>query len=145
MAEGWRTIPRVSAQLLALMIVAALSGCATLPQACLPPAQPMVSAELAFGRNIGDWLGVSEAAFARFTAEEITPRFPDGLTIVDSVGQWRDPARDVVVREPGKLVLIAFADDPAKRAALGDIAEAYKHRFRQQSVLVSVRPACVRF
>ena len=35
---------------------------------------------------------------------EITPRFPDGLTVVDSVGQWRDPARGRLVRERGKLV-----------------------------------------
>src|SRR5438874_3213755 len=34
-------------------------GCAVLPQICLPPAQSMVSAELLFGRDIGDRVGVS--------------------------------------------------------------------------------------
>jgi len=124
----------------------ALSGCASLqPPACLPPQQAMLSAELAFGRHIGGRPGVSDEAFARFTAEEITPRFPDGLTVVDSVGQWRDPARERVVREKSKLVLIMFADDPAKRAALTEIAEAYKRQFHQQSVMVAVRPSCVAF
>jgi len=123
----------------------ALGGCASLPPSCLPPQQAMLSAELAFGRSIGDRLGVSDEAFARFTAEQITPRFPDGLTVLDSVGQWRDPARERVVREKSKLVLIMFADEPGKRAALAEIAEAYKRRFHQQSVMVAVRPSCVAF
>lgn len=123
----------------------ALAGCSLLPAtSCLPPAQPMAAAELVFGRAIGDRLGVSEADFARFVAVEIAPRFA-GFTVLDSTGQWRDPARGRLVREPGKLVMIMFADDPAKRAALADIAEAYKRQFHQQSVLVAIRPACVSF
>jgi hypothetical protein len=131
--------------LVGVTLMVALSGCASLPSACLPPQQSMLSAELAFGRTIGDRIGVSDADFARFTAEEITPRFPDGLTVFDGHGQWRDPARGRLVREPSKLVWIVFADDPAKRAALTEIAEAYKRRFQQQSVLVAVRPSCVSF
>ncbi len=130
---------------MAAAVLLGLSGCASLPQPCLPPAQPMVSAELMFGRNISDRQGVSEAAFARFAAEEITPRFPDGHTVIDSQGAWRDAARGVTVREPGKLVQIVFRDDPAQRAALTAIAEAYKRRFRQHSVLSVVQTACVGF
>ncbi|PZA13898.1 DUF3574 domain-containing protein [Rhodopseudomonas palustris] len=132
--------------LIACAAAAVLAGCAAVPATmCLPPSQPMLSAELAFGRNIGDRLGVSDAEFARFTAEEITPRFPDGLTVVDGAGQWRDNARGAIVREKAKLVTLVFAEDPAKRAALSDIAEAYKRRFKQQAVMVSVRPSCVSF
>lgn len=123
----------------------ALSGCAALPPACMPPGKAMVSAEMLFGRNIGDRLGVSDAAFAAFAAREITPRFPDGLSVVDAAGQWRDSARGTLVREPSKIVLIVFADDPDKRAALDAIAAAYKRDFRQQSVMTTVRSACVTF
>ncbi|WP_415914721.1 DUF3574 domain-containing protein [Rhodopseudomonas palustris] len=105
----------------------------------------MLRAELMFGRTLRDRGLVSEAAFARFLAEEVTPRFPDGLTVIDSKGQWRNPATGGLLREPGKLLLIIFADDPAKRAALTAVAEAYKHRFRQQSVLIALQPACVSF
>lgn len=124
---------------------ALLSGCTVLPQACVPPAQSMVSAELSFGRNIGGRLGVSEAAFADFLAREITPRFPDGLTVVDARGQWRDAERSRVIREPSKLVLLTFPDDVARREQLTAIADAYKKRFRQQSVLISLRTSCVTF
>ncbi|WP_349644249.1 DUF3574 domain-containing protein [Rhodopseudomonas sp. BR0M22] len=132
--------------LIACVSAATLAGCAALPgPACLPPSQPMLAAELAFGRNIGDRLGVSDAEFTRFTAEEITPRFPEGLTVVDGAGQWRDSERGAIVREKAKLVTLVFAEDPAKRAALSAIAEAYKQRFKQQAVMISVRPSCVSF
>jgi len=131
--------------LAAVALLIGLSGCAALPPACLPPAKTMASAELLFGRNIGDPLGVSDAAFADFAAREITPRFPDGLTVLDAKGQWRDAERGALVREPSKLVLISFDDGADKRAALAAIADAYKARFRQQSVLTAVRSACVSF
>jgi hypothetical protein len=104
----------------------------------------MVVAELLFGRNIGNRPGVSEAAFANFVAAEVTPRFPEGLTIIDAHGQWRD-ARGATVREPSKVVLLTFRDDAGKRAGLGAIAEAYKRRFHQQSVLTTVRSVCATF
>lgn len=129
----------------AFVTVSCLGGCASLPGICIAPAQPMISAEMLFGRNIGDRVGVSEADFARFAAQEITPRFPDGLTIVDARGQYRDTGRERLIREPSKLVLLTFRDDPQKRAALGEIAEAYKIAFRQQSVLTTVRETCASF
>jgi hypothetical protein len=141
--------PSYAIRRIALLIVAvttqALSACTVLPQACVPPAESMVTAELFFGRKIGDRIGVSEAAFAGFLAREITPRFPDGLTVVDAKGQWRDSERNVRVREPSKLVLLIFRDEPARRESLGAIAEAYKRQFRQQSVLISLRASCVSF
>jgi hypothetical protein len=129
----------------ALAAVQLLSACTLLPQACAPPAESMVTAELLFGRKIGDRLGVSDADFADFLAREITPRFPDGLTVVDARGQWRDSERGRVVREPSKLVLLTFRDDAARRESLSTIVDSYKNRFRQQSVLTSLRTSCVTF
>ena len=133
------------ALLVVLAAVPVLPACTVLPQACAPPAESMVTAELLFGRKIGDRIGVSDAAFAAFLASEITPRFPDGLTVVDARGQWRDSERGSIVREPSKLVLLTFRDDAAKRENLTAIADAYKQQFRQQSVLTSLRTSCVTF
>ena len=78
----------------ALLLAGMASGCASLaPQACAPGQQAMLSAELLFGRKIGDRIGVSEADFRRFVDQEVTPRFPDGLTILDATGQYRDNER----------------------------------------------------
>lgn len=130
---------------LAVLPLLALMGCGSLPAVCTPPQQPMMSAEMLFGRNIGDRVGVSEQAFSQFVTTEITPRFPDGLTVIDAKGQWRDTERGNVVREPSKVVLITFRDAPEKRAALDAIADAYKTRFKQQGVAIVTRPTCVSF
>jgi hypothetical protein len=115
-----------------------------LPQSCLPPAQPVISADMFFGRSAGRRI-VSEREFAAFLASEVTPRFPDGLTVLDARGQWRNGERGTVVREASKLVKIVFADDARKRADLEAIAASYKLKFHQQSVLISLQSACATF
>jgi hypothetical protein len=112
---------------------------------CGGAQQPAAVAELMFGRKIGNRIAVTQSRWARFVDREITPRFPDGLSVVDAKGQWRDRTRNVIVREPSKLVTIVLPGDPADQIRLGEIIEAYKRRFKQQSVGVIVRPACVSF
>lgn len=113
--------------------------------ACRTDQKSTAVVELMFGRKIGDRIGVSEAAWARFVDRELTPRFPDGLTIIDAAGQWLDPVRRRVVREPSKIVAIVIGDPERDQAKIDAIAAAYKKRFRQQAVGVVVRPACVSF
>jgi hypothetical protein len=113
--------------------------------ACTAPQQPMQQIELMFGRNIGDRVGVGEAAWSRFLAREITPRFPDGLTVLNAVGQWQDKERGRLVREPSKLVVIATADDTPAHDKIAAIIAAYKQRFRQRSVGVISHPVCATF
>lgn len=132
------------ARVLALLPLLALAGCAAFgPVGCPPGARPQLTAEMLFGRNIGDRLGVGEAAWTRFVDAEVTPRFPDGLTIVDARGQWRDTARGRIVSEPSKLLVIIADDTAESRAKLTAIADAYKRQFRQQAVATVLRPACV--
>ena len=102
-------------------------------------------AELLFGRDIGAKLGVSETAWAHFLAREVTPRFPDGLTVSDATGQWRDPATGKIVQEPSKRVEIVLPGNADDDARLDAIVKAYKHQFHQHSVGVIVRSACVSF
>ena len=102
-------------------------------------------AQMLFGRDIGRHLGVSEAAWKRFVAREITPRFPGGLTVIDSSGQWRGGPAAAIVREPSKIVEILLPGNPDDEARLGAIASAYKRQFRQRSVGIIVQSACVLF
>jgi hypothetical protein len=102
-------------------------------------------AELLFGRDIGRRLGVSETAWRGFVAREITPRFPDGLTVTDALGQWRDPDSGRIVREPSKRVEIVLPGKADDRTRLDAIMSAYKRQFRQRSVGLIVQPACVSF
>ena len=112
---------------------------------CHAGQTPRQVAELLFGRNIGDRLGVSEAQWGRFVDREISPRFPDGLTVLDARGEWRDTARRTIVHEPSKLVEIVLPGKEDDAEQLDRIAQAYKSRFHQQSVGIVVRGACVSF
>ena len=111
---------------------------------CAAPAKAMLRAELMFGRTIGGGLGVTEARWRDYVARELTPRFPDGLTVLDAQGQWRNP-QGVLTRERSKLVIVVTTDDAGARERLAAAAEAYKRRFHQQSVGVVTRPACAAF
>ncbi len=126
--------------------LAAISVFADTPAvACDAPQRPMQQIELMFGRNIAGHLRVGEAAWSRFLAREITPRFPDGLTVVDATGQWRDPVGGRMVREPSKMVIIVTADDAPVRDRIAAIVAAYKQRFHQRSVGVISRSVCAVF
>jgi len=127
----------------------ALTACSTTASAgaaeCRAGLTPMTVAELLFGRNIDDRHGVTEKQWRRFLADEVTPRFPDGITVVDAAGQWRDRETDQVVRERTKLVTLIVVDDLETQAKIDAVVTAYKTRFRQQAVGVVLRPACVSF
>lgn len=128
-----------------LIALLTISSAQAQPIECRAGLKTQQVAELMFGRNIGGRLGVSQAAWARFVDAEITPRFPDGLTVFDAKGQWRDASRKTIIREPSKIVQIVLPgkDDDQKR--LNDVADAYIGRFHQQSVGIVVRSACVAF
>ena len=125
----------------ALLLLAASFEAANAQQLqCSGTQKPWVVADLLFGRT-----HVSEASFARFLAAEVTPRFPDGFTVIDAKGQWRAPGSDRISKERSKVLTIAMPPGADNDDRLQKIIEAYKTRFRQQSVGLIVRPACVSF
>lgn len=130
----------------ALAGLLALSACATTGGAiCSTDSEARSTAELYFGRNIGDRPGVSDADWGAFLDEEVTPRFPDGLTVMDAAGQWRSRQSGSIEREASKVLVIVLPGHPDDRALLDAVREAYKRRFRQEAVLLVERPACVAF
>lgn len=125
--------------------VAVASGAAAQPATCSGGEHPGRVAELLFGRNIGRHLRVSEADWLRFVTRELTPRFPDGLTVTDAYGQWRSRDNGKIVRESSKHVEIVLPGQADDQARVDAAAAAYKREFHQQSVGIIVRDACVSF
>ena len=114
------------------------------PPACPAGTSAAAVAELAFGRNGPDGhLRVTEADWTSFLVEEVTPRFPDGLTVLDAAGQWRGPD-DRVAREPSKLLWLVMPGTKIEEAGgrTRPLAEVYRRRFRQESVLAVYRSGC---
>jgi hypothetical protein len=138
-------IPVIVAWVAAPPLIAAAVAAETAALSCPGATKPHQVAELSFGRDIGHSIGVSEQAWARFVAHELSPRFPDGLTITDAVGQWRNPTSGRTVQEPTKQVEIVLAGKDDDEARLEAVVAAYKHDFSQHSVVVIVRTACVSF
>jgi hypothetical protein len=122
------------------LLAAAVTAGAEPALQCQGALKPWVVAELLFGRT-----GVTDARWAKFLAAEVTLRFPDGLTVLDARGQWRAPGGTRIVRERSKVLMIAMPPHADNDAKLNAIAAAYKTQFRQQSVGIIVRPACVAF
>lgn len=76
--------------------------------------------------------------FTRFLEEEVTPRFPDGLTVVPALGQWLSPvAGSTPVQERSQIVLVYHPDVAGRRQAVLAVVEAYRERFQQEAVLYS--------
>ncbi len=99
---------------------------------------------LYFGRNQADAEVVSDKAWNAFLANEITPRFPAGLTVLDAAGQWRDSAGSII-REKSKLVVILTGVDDAGLLRTDQIVQAYKDMFAQEAVLRTVATVCASF
>lgn len=106
----------------------------------------MLVAELFFGRDHEGRQNVSDAEWSDFLASVVTPSFPDGLTVFDGYGQWRNPATGAIGRSPRvKIVLIAVKRAPDLALRVSAVIEAYKTRFRQQSVGLITRDSCAAF
>jgi hypothetical protein len=116
------------------------------PYACLLPSEErMLVAELFFGRNIKGRAPLSDAEWAGFAADTITPNFPDGFTAFDGYGQWRNPQTGQIARDPTKILLVAAKRSPDLADRLAAVMDAYKQRFHQQSVGLITRDSCAAF
>jgi hypothetical protein len=123
----------------ALLCVHAATASAQAP-ACSPPQKPMLDIELLLGRGTA-----GDARWRQFLAREVTPRFPDGLTVYETYGQWRDPKRNVIVREKSRVMRIIVPADAPAQDKIEAVTEAYKKQFSQKSVGIATRMACVSF
>ena len=87
---------------------------------------------------------VSEDEWRSFLRQQVTPRFPDGLTVWEAQGQWRR-SDGRISRERSKVLLLVHDDTALARATLGELVTAYKQRFEQESVLWESSSVCATF
>ncbi len=126
----------------AASLTLALSACARpVMSVCPAPLQSALEVNLHFGRDKPAGGEVSDAEWASFLAEAVTPRFPAGLTVIDAQGQYRDPSGRIG-GERTKLVVIVVFDAPAHREKVKAIVESYRTRFSQYGVFRVEKPVC---
>ena len=136
--------------MLAALVLAALPAAAqradapALGLSCSASARPLARVELMFGANRKSARSIADWEWRAFLADEVTPRFPDGLTVLAGYGQWRN-AEKRLVREAMRMVVILYAPSADSEAAIEAIRAAYRTRFGQESVMRIDSAACVSF
>ena len=129
--------PSVAVRVLPLLLVLlALPGCAPDRETTAVPAQAesWVKTELFFGLSKPGGTTVSPDEWAASLDLQVTPRFKDGLTVLDGAGQYLNQA-GALVKEPCKVLVILHPDTAAKGAAVDEIRTQFKKAFQQESVL----------
>jgi hypothetical protein len=122
----------------AALLLLAIAGCAGGPGPVVEPprgSQAWLRSELYFGRLKPDGGVVTDAEWRAFVVEHVTPRFPDGFTVLDAVGQYRTRAGELKT-EPTKILLVAHPPEAGPRTAIQELRDIYRRLFQQESVLL---------
>lgn len=92
--------------------------------------------ELYLGRSKPDGSFVSDGEWERFLADVVTPRFPDGFTILQGTGQYREKSGKII-SEPSQVLVFLYtkATKRESRRKIEEIRAAYVKQFSQESVL----------
>ena len=108
---------------------------------CGASSAPQLRTTLYFGlaRPKGS---VSELEWQIFLRDEVTKRFPEGLTVWGAEGQWRTPSGSID-HEQSKVLLLVHPDTTAARQSVLAVIEAYRRSFDQESVLWESARVCV--
>ena len=85
---------------------------------------------------------VSELEWQIFLRDEVTARFPEGLTVWDAHGQWRGSTGNVE-HERAKVLLLVHPDTPAARQSVTAVIDRYRKAFDQESVLWETSRVCI--
>ena len=107
---------------------------------CGAASAPQIRTTLYFGltRPKG---AVSELEWQIFLRDDVTKRFPDGLTVWEAEGQWRTPAGSID-HERTKVLLLVHPDSPQARQSVQEVITSYRRLFEQESVLWESARVC---
>ena len=123
----------------------AVSGCELFEgYKCPDDMDSWVKYELFMGRSGPNGDVVDDAEWTAFLDDVITPRFPDGLTVVDGYGQWRGESGEIQ-QEASKVIIIVAPRSDDANSLINEVSQEYKRQFEQESVLKVVSDACVGF
>lgn len=86
-----------------------------------------------------------DARWRAFLDREVTPRFPDGLSVLDADGQWLARGASEPSRLRSKVLVVLHPDTPAVRERIDAIRLAWKRETGHVSVLWSRQRVDVSF
>ncbi len=101
--------------------------------------------QLYFGETIHGRSDLTEPEWASFLERVVTPAVPEGYTVLNGSGAWRNPTTGKTVLEPTKILIVALPDAAGSLAAVNRIRTAYESEFHQLLVGMTVERACAAF
>ena len=126
---------------LSLLLLSFSIGAVSLPADALKGGPRPLAAtiwprtELYFGTNRPDGSTVSDTEFQQFVDEHVTPRFPDGLTLLSGYGQFLN-STGVIEKEQSKVLILFYPEQTVEtNRKIQLIRDLYKYKFQQESVL----------
>ena len=130
-----------NAVVLSLILVSVLSGACVHEQKGQDSApralhgDPYVETVLVFGLSKPGG-AVTEAEWQYFVDSYVTPRYRQGLTIIDTDGQWMMQTGEVI-KEDSMIVILLYGRESREEndASIGFIIDTYKKLFQQEAVL----------
>ena len=132
------------AAIVVCLVLVAVACSETGEPSCPEGTDRFVEYQLFMGRSGLDGEVVDDEAWDTFLTDTVTPRFPDGLTVLDGRGQWRG-SDGLIKKERSKLLVILAQPGDDKMRLIDEVSDEYKRRFSQESVLQVVDDACVSF
>lgn len=100
--------------------------------------------ELLFGLSRSNGPDITEEEFQGFIDLQVTPRFPEGLTLLSGNGQFQDSAGNII-QEGSKLLILLYPFSKDRSALVDEVRAEYKSAFQQESVLRVDEHSCVSF
>ena len=101
----------------------------------IPSFTAYLRTELFFGMDKPTGGTVSDDEWQKFVADVVTPRFPDGFTVDDALGQYLDGK--TLIREKSKQLILIYPRKfkTASSRKIEEIRATYIKAFDQKSVL----------
>ena len=105
----------------------------------------MALIELFFGRDIPGREPLTDREWSDFAVSVIAKEFPDGFTVMDGDGEWRDPATQRITLERSKILIVAAPSSSDLASRVFRVRDAYRRMYRQTSVGTLSYDACGEF
>lgn len=100
-------------------------------------------ATLYFGTSFPGGI-ISDEQWQQFLDEVVTPNLPEGMTVIDTYGQWLRPDK-LIVKEPGKVIIHLYPYEENKSDKIQAVIDEFKERFKAQSVIWEEEIVCASF
>lgn len=134
--------------LLLMLSIWAINAVAQRADSSTDSESPEVSwtrTELFYGAGRLPASGERDIRWEKYINEIVTPRFPEGLTLLEGTGQWRVKEGQTPRRNRTRILILIHEDTEENSNKVDEIRTLWKEISGQQSVLRVSQPAAVAF